>query len=173
MAVQGYNMRIASFYCREKDGCCTSKMFGDFSSRPFPNIVADLQIKDVLLEAMKRINDVTKKQSKINHALIFGGIFVFLVTILVVFAFSGTETTCEGFLCPSTDTKHTNSTQSTPTGHKNDTLSETNTYKGPVWLLLLFGIIGTTPGVVFFVLNRMAKRDCKAIVEEYNRKRKY
>ena len=146
-------------------------MFGDFSSRPFPNIVADLQIKDVLLEAMRRINDVLRKQSQRSLALIGIGFLSFLVMFIVlsVHAVSSTDSSST-----STDTHYTNSsTPSTPTGHKNVTVSETDTYNGPLWLLLLLFIIVTMPWIALLGLIIKTRRDCEKIVEESNRKRKY
>ena len=173
MAVLGSTIPIASFYCRKKNKCSLSEEFGDFTSSPFPDIVADLQIKGVLLEVMKRINSALKQQIYGVFVLLVGAFFVFAVLLpLLVWSYNSSSSTDTA----STPTSTTISP--TETGHNNATANATDTDNvfwtdSFFWLLLLMIVMCIMSLICFCGWSIKASRQSTAIIKEFNGKCKY
>ena len=90
MAVLSDHIPIASFYCRQQHICGDIiPKFGDFNLIALPKCVADLQIKDALLNVMEKINNIKRTQFVINCAFPLIAILTTFLCMLVVEAFMG------------------------------------------------------------------------------------
>ena len=181
MAVLGSSIPIASFYCRRKNKCSLTEEFGDFSSTPFPDIVADLQIKDVLLELMRRINSALRQQIY-GIFVLYTYAFLALAVLLslIVWSYTNSSTSI------STEST-TTATTSAPiaTGHKNATANATNADNATAdadnpfgmdsdfWLILLMIIMCMMSLACHCGWRVKATRKRAAIIKEFDGKCKY
>ena len=181
MAVLGSSIPIASFYCRRKNKCSLTEEFGDFSSSPFPDVVADLQVKDVLLEVMKRIYGARRQQIYGIFVMLVGAFLVFAVLLpLSVWSYNNSSTSTGTESAPTATT-----TAPTATGHKNATANATNAANATtdkdnafwmdsfLWLFFLFIIMCIMSLVCLYGWRFKATRKRAAIIKEFNGKSKY